>query len=233
MRQNSCSTRKSLRLGFSHFNYFTSISRHMKNMQIQRFIEGFNTFRNEYYRNRPDFFRTLVAEGQSPEIMVIACSDSRVDPSIIAKAKPGELFVVRNISNIVPPYNLGEADYATSAAIEFAVRDLRVCDIIVLGHTHCGGLKKLCEYDEETADRQFIYSWMSILPHLDAGGLEGEALLRHIEKEVVKISLNNLTTFPWLNEQVSAGNLNLHGWIFDLEAGVLLEHSPPNEWNRL
>ena len=106
-------------------------------MPIQRLIDGFRAFSEEYYGNRPDFFRGLVERGQSPDVMVIACSDSRVNPSIIAKAEPGELFVVRNVANLVSPYEPDSNYHGTSAAIELAVRDLKVQDIVVLGHSHC------------------------------------------------------------------------------------------------
>ena len=205
----------------------------MQAMSIQRFIDGFKTFREEYYVDRIDFFRSLVNQGQKPSLMVIACSDSRVDPSIIGKAEPGELFVVRNIANLVPPYDLSPPHNATSAAIEFGVRDLKVNHIIVLGHSHCGGIKHLCEYDNKTEARDCISSWMSTIKHLDANGLEGEERLRYAEKESVKLSLKNLMTFPWLKDRVSTGQLKLHGWLFDLDTGDLLEHVPKNKWKQL
>ena len=114
-------------------------------MAINRLIESFKNFREEYYDRQPEIYRSLVELGQSPDVMIIACSDSRVNPSIIAKAKPGELFILRNIANLVPPYQADNNYHGTGAAIEFAVCDLGVDDIIVLWHSHCGGIRCLCD----------------------------------------------------------------------------------------
>ena len=202
-------------------------------MPIQHFIDGFKAFRKEYYVERPDSFRTLVEQGQNPTSMIIACSDSRVDPSIVGKAEPGELFVVRNVANIVPPYEPKKGYDGTIAAIEFGVCGLEVCDLVIMGHSHCAGIKMLCEGDNEIDERPFVSRWMSTIQDFDRNGLEGEELLRHAEKEAVKISLSNLMSFPWLSDRVKAGNLMLHGLLFDLELGTLLKHSSENEWIQL
>ena len=144
-------------------------------MTISRLIAGFESFRKTYYEEQPGFYRSLVEKGQRPEVMIIACSDSRVNPSIIAKAEPGELFVVRNVANLVPPYEPDSHYHGTSAAIEFAVRDLGVKHIIVLGHSHCGGVRCLCEGHEKAGDREFIDGWMSIVEQARDDSLEGEA----------------------------------------------------------
>ena len=202
-------------------------------MAIDRLIAGFKSFRETYYEDQPDFFRSLVEKGQSPDVMVIACSDSRVNPSIIAKAEPGELFIVRNMANLVPPYEPDRRHHGTSAAIEFAVRDLEVGHIIVLGHSHCGGIRCLCEGREDAENREFVDDWMSIVEQARDDCLEGEAHLRHVEREAVKLSLANLLTFPWLKERVENGGLKLHGWWFDLEAGELLAHEAGDDWKTL
>ena len=199
-------------------------------MPIQRFIDGFKIFREEYYGTRPDFFRKLVTQGQNPSLMVIACSDSRIDPAIIGKAEPGELFVVRNVANLVPAYKQGNFYHGTSAAIEFGVRDLKVHDIVVLGHSQCGGIKHLCECGDNSEDRPFISNWMKTIGNLNINGLEGEARLRHAEKEGIKISKENLMTFPWIKDRVYAGDLTLHGFLFDLEKGELSRLTSENEW---
>lgn len=202
-------------------------------MPIQRLIDGFKAFREEYYGRRPDFFQRLVEQGQSPDVMLIACSDSRVSPSIITKAEPGELFVVRNVANLVPPFQPGSSYHGTGAAIEFAVRDLKVQDIIVLGHSYCGGIRRLCDNHDEIKDRHFLDSWMSIIQVADKDEIQGEERLRYVEREAVKISLNNLLTFPWLRDRVDFGDLKLHGWLFDLEAGKLLSYVLPDSWEQL
>jgi carbonic anhydrase len=199
-------------------------------MTVQRLINGFEAFRKEYYQDQPNFYRNLVENGQHPKTMVIACSDSRVNPSIISKADPGELFIVRNVANLVPPYAPDVSYHGTSAAIEFAVRDLKVEDIIVLGHSHCGGIQVLCEEEPGKKTREFIRSWMSIVEEARDDSLEGDAQLRHVEREAVKVSLGNLRTFPWLKERLDKGDLVLHGWLFDLEVGELVSVGNDGEW---
>lgn len=199
-------------------------------MTINKLIKGFKSFRETYYEEQPDFYRLLVEKGQRPKVMVIACSDSRVNPSIIAKADPGELFIVRNVANLVPPYAPDSNYHGTSAAIEFAVRDLKVEHIIVLGHSHCGGIQCLCEGHEDNKEREFIDGWMSIVEQARDDQLEGTAQLRHVEKEAVKISLDNLLSFPWVEQRVAGGTLQLHGWWFDLVAGELLAHEAGHGW---
>ena len=220
-------------ISFNLVECVNSIKQCMQTMPIQRFIDGFKAFREEYYSYRPDFFKNLVDQGQNPSLMVIACSDSRVDPSIILNAEPGEMFVVRNIAGLVPAYESNNRYHGTSAAIEFGVRDLKVHDIVVLGHSFCGGIKRLCECDDVIENRHFISSWMSTLQDFDRHGLKGEELLRHAEKEAIKISVGNLMTFPWLKDRVYTGQLTLPGWLFELEAGNLLQHTPENKWSQL
>lgn len=202
-------------------------------MPIDRLIAGFKSFRETYYEKQPDFYRSLVEKGQKPDVMVIACSDSRVNPSIIAKAEPGELFIVRNVANLVPPYEPDSHYHGTSAAIEFAVRDLNVEHIIVLGHSHCGGIRCLCEGHEDAKNREFIDGWMSIVEQARDDSLKGEAQLRNVEREAVKLSLDNLLTFPWVKRRVENGRLKLHGWLFDLEAGELLAHEAGDSWKTM
>ena len=199
-------------------------------MTLDRLITGFKSFRETYYKERPDFYQNLVEKGQSPEVMVIACSDSRVNPSIIAKADPGELFIVRNVANLVPPYAPDSNYHGTSAAVEFAVRDLNIKHIIVLGHSHCGGIHRLCEGHNSSEAREFIDDWMSIVEHARDSELTGEAQHRHVEREAVKVSLENLQSFPWVKKRVEDGRLKLHGWWFDLEVGDLLAYDAEDDW---
>ena len=202
-------------------------------MTIERLIAGFKDFREAYYDRQPEFYRSLVELGQSPDVMVIACSDSRVNPSIITNAEPGELFIVRNVANLVPPYKPDSSYHGTSAAIEFAVRDLGVGHIIVLGHSHCGGIRCLCDGAKGSNSREFIDGWMSIVDHAVNPELKGAKLYRHVEKEAVTISTNNLLSFPWVKKRVVSGELKIHGWWFDLEAGDLLSSAQKGEWSSL
>ena len=141
-----------------------------------------------------------------------------------------ELFIVRNVANLVPPYKPDSNYHGTSAAIEFAVRNLNVQHIIVLGHSHCGGIRFLCESRKGDEKREFIESWMSIVEQARDDGLAGEAQHRQAEREAVKVSLSNLLSFPWVKDRVEDEQLKLHGWWFDLKAGKLLAHEAEEGW---
>lgn len=200
---------------------------------LERLIAGFKIFKLEHYEHRPEMFAGLVSEGQRPEVLVIACSDSRVDPAILLRARPGELFVVRNVANLVPPHNPDKQHHGTSSALEFGVRDLEVKHIVVLGHSRCGGIQALRRYQQDPSrqsDRQFIASWVAIaapaLAACDCAGGDMSAL----EQAAIGVSLANLRAFPWIAERVAAGALKLHGWWFDLEHGQLWAHD--QETNR-
>ena len=199
-------------------------------MIIDQLLLGFKSFRKTYYEKRPDFYQLLVEKGQKPEVMIIACSDSRVNPSIISQADPGELFVVRNVANLVPPYERDNSFNGTSAAIEFAVRDLNVKHIIILGHSHCGGIRRLCDGHEDGKRREFIDNWVSIVDKARDETLEGAAQHRHVEREAIRISLDNLLPFPWVKSRDKDRQLKIHGWWFDLEAGELLAHEAEDGW---
>jgi len=153
--------------------------------------------------------------------MVIACSDSRVDPQMIFGAVPGELFVVRNVGALVPPYSPDPAHHGTSAALEFGIRVLKIPRLVVLGHGQCGGVKAMA-YGPPPQAQDFIATWVDIgKPAVLAAGDEPEGRLERIEAEVVRLSLANLMTFPWIAEAVDAGRLTLQGYWFDVHIGVL------------
>lgn len=194
---------------------------------IDRLLSGFRGFRNHYYERRPQLFERL-QQGQDPEVMVIACSDSRVDPAILTQSEPGELFVVRNVANIVPPFKPDGLHHGTSAALEFAVRDLGVSHIIILGHSQCGGIQGLVRgLSEEGSKRDFIEPWMSVVAgacahHVDEGKDDAEHRdLREVEQASIRISTANLMTYPWIREKVERKELGLYGWWFELQAGKL------------
>lgn len=166
--------------------------------------------------------------------MVVACCDSRVDPAILTDCNPGDLFMVRNVANLVPPCESAGAYHGTSAALEFAVRDLGVEHIIVFGHTQCGGIRALMRKAGDGGDAVdgFIHSWMAIVDQarrkivteMPRASVEEQATA--CEQEAIVISLDNLQTFPWIRERVEHGALRLHGWYFDLRAGQLLRYNP-------
>lgn len=194
---------------------------------IKRFISGFRNFRNEYFC-REDAPFEILCRGQSPTTMVIACSDSRTDPSLIMQCEPGDIFVVRNVANIVPPYECDAGYHGVSSAIEYAVKVLGITDLIVLGHSLCGGIEALM-HDDKVRHTEFLYKWLSVM------GPVREEVVEHFgevdkksctacEMAGILQSLRNLLTFPWIRERMEAGTLNLHGWYFDMETGQLLSY---------
>lgn len=191
-------------------------------------IAGYRRFRTETWPEARARFEALAAQGQSPRTMVIACSDSRVDPQMIFSAGPGELFVLRNVANLVPPYMPDAAFHGTSAAVEFAVRVLGVERIVVMGHALCGGIRALLDGAPPEA-RDFIAGWMTIAERARTAALRcdtPEARQEACEHEAVRVSLDNLMTFPWVAEAVHAGRLALHGAHFGVATGRLVLIDP-------
>jgi carbonic anhydrase len=191
---------------------------------MDKFIDGYRAFRETYFRDNKDALTALMARPQRPTAMMISCSDSRIDPGLKFGAEPGDLFMVRNVANLVPPYAPDGELHGTSAALEFAVQVLEVCDIIVMGHAKCGGIGALVRH-QESAALDFVASWMKIAQpayhKAAAAGGDAAVVQRACEQEAVKVSLANLMTFPWVASRVKAGTLKLHGWYFDLESGTL------------
>ncbi len=186
-------------------------------------IEGYRRFRASEWPRQRQRFEATADQGQHPHTMIIACSDSRVDPQMIFSARPGELFVVRNIANLVPPYEHDAAYHGTSAALEFGVRALRVRRLMVLGHGMCGGIAALVGGSPVT-DSDFLGRWIEIAAPVRerTKAIEpAEARLKACEQETVRLSLANLTTFPWIVGAVEAGELSLHGAYFDIRHGIL------------
>jgi carbonic anhydrase len=200
---------------------------------MDRLIDGFRRFRATYFEENRALFEALAQGGQQPKTLMIGCCDSRVDPGLIFGAAPGEVFVLRNVANLVPPFETAGTYHGTSAAIEFAIRKLSVEHIVVLGHAGCGGVRVLVE--QGAADgTDFLRPWMDIARsardrafHLArTAGLTPEAVRRICEHETIGISLANLMTFPWVRQRVEENRLTLHGWWFDLELGELLRLDP-------
>jgi carbonic anhydrase len=200
----------------------------MTSSSINRLIEGFRGFRKNYYAENRELFDSLAREGQSPKVMIIGCADSRVDPLLIVGAQPGEVFVVRNVANLVPPYAPDDRLHGTSAALEFAVLGLGVEHVVVLGHAQCGGVQALLAGPEASQGKyDFITPWMSIAARAREKAMSIAASghrQRACEQASVEVSLGNLATFPWIRSRVEAGKLGLHGWYFDLERGALMRY---------
>jgi carbonic anhydrase len=190
---------------------------------MDRLIEGYRRFRADVWPAEGARYEARADEGQRPETLVVACSDSRVDPQTVFGARPGELFVVRNVAGLVPPYQPDVGYHGTSAALEFGVRVLKVARVVLLGHAQCGGIKAMVEGAPAEA-RDFVEAWMAmaqpVLRPLPKG-IPTEDLVNHYETEVLRLSLANLQTFPWIREAVEAGRLQLQGFRFDIRSGVL------------
>ena len=199
---------------------------------VNELVNGFRRFQKRYFSENRALYEHLTRQGQSPKVMIVACCDSRVDPAIITDSDPGDLFVVRNVANIVPPCEIGGGYHGTSAALEFAVSALGVSQLIVMGHARCGGIRALLdELPEATRATGFVTPWMSIVAEARDGvravfpGPASEAMYRACEQAAIRVSLRNLMGFPFVREAVESGRLTLHGWYFDLERGELLCHS--------
>ena len=190
---------------------------------LQTLLDGYRRFRTTGYRDQRQRWNQL-AQGQAPKVMVIGCADSRVDPAAIFDCAPGELFVVRNVANLVPPFERGGGRHGVSAAIEFAVLGLKVEHVVVLGHGACGGVTAaLHGHDLAPRADSFLTSWIELLEPARARVLAagGDDLQRALEQEGVRQSLANLRTFPFVCEAEAAGRLALHGAHFGIADGVL------------
>jgi carbonic anhydrase len=198
----------------------------------ERLSNGYRSFLGGRFASERSRYELLTEAGQRPEIMVIGCIDSRVSPEVIFGAAPGELLVVRNVANLVPPYEPDrESQHGTSAALEFGVQSLRIKHIVVLGHVFCGGIRAFVDDQEPLSPGDFIGRWMSQIEpaSLSLGPRtkdDGDAYLRRLERASVELSLKNLTTFPCVSTLVERGRLELHGAYFGIAAGELLVRDP-------
>lgn len=198
---------------------------------IETLIEGYQRFRERYFDKENSSFAELVRQGQRPKILMIACSDSRVDPALVMNCEPGDLFVIRNVANLVPPYEDDLSYHGTSAALEFGVCVLGIQHVILFGHTQCGGIQSLLEHSHERCGpKSFLTKWME-LAKVAHDAIENYHTERSLEEKIVLCgqyslinSLKNLKTFPWVAERVNQGSLQLHAWNFDMSKGTLEEY---------
>lgn len=199
---------------------------------LRRLTAGFEHFHDTYFETNHSLYDELVRDGQSPRVMIIGCSDSRADPALLTEAEPGDLFVIRNVAALVPPYGPDDRPKGTSAAIEFAVRGLEVEHVIVLGHALCGGIRALMEQDHSRPRFEYLSTWVEIAAAArdDVAAAVTDAppelRARMVEQAAIGISVRNLMGFPWIAERVSQGKLAVHGWYFDLARGELLALRP-------
>lgn len=190
-------------------------------------VEGFQRFREQHFERNDSLYQQLVKQGQTPKTLVIACCDSRVDPALVLDCAPGDLFVIRNVANLVPPSENRAGHHGTTAAIEYAIRILAVEHIIVLGHAHCGGISTLVKTGGVSNPDSYMADWMclaesaraSVMAEMPNASLEEQ--MHACEQRAILVSLENLITFPWVRERVEQGILALHGWYFDIELGQL------------
>jgi carbonic anhydrase len=197
-------------------------------MPIQRLVEGIHHFQTNAFRSQRELFEHL-ARGQNPDTLFITCSDSRIDPNLITRTKPGELFIMRNAGNIVPPF--GESNGGEGPTIEFGVVALGVKDIVICGHSHCGAIKGLLHPDK-LLDLPNVANWLYFAEPTRRIMLEKyqhvspeELLIASIEENVL-VQLEQLVTHPAVAEGIRQGKLNLHGWVYDIETGEVHAYDP-------
>jgi len=194
---------------------------------MKKLIEGIQKFKSGYFSSHKDLFEQL-SHGQHPRILFITCSDSRIDPNLITQTDVGELFIIRNAGNIIPPY--GAANGGEGASLEYAIAALNIEEIIVCGHSHCGAMKGLLKLNSLQENMPLVYDW---LKHAEATrrvvkdnyeNLEGEELMAITTAENVLTQLENLQTYPIVRSRLRQGKLSLYGWIYQIETGEVLAY---------
>lgn len=191
---------------------------------FRKILDGYHIFREKYASGDKSVMESLSIKGQKPDAMVIACSDSRVDPALILQCDPGELFVVRNVANIVPPFEKDDKHHGTSAALEFGICHLKVKHLILLGHSQCGGVIAVLN-DQKSQNDDFISNWVELIK------IEGKTDLDPNEyaKLALKKSMANCLTFPWIKERIETGTLKIHLWFFDVKSGVIYTYETESD----
>ena len=186
---------------------------------FSKMLEGYKAFRQKYAEGDSSIMGKLADHGQQPETMMVACCDSRVDPSVILQCDPGELFVARNVANIVPPFETDPSQHGTSAALEYGICYLNVKHLIILGHSGCGGIN--ARLNGEALDQDdFISRWVSLIK-VSTENKDVDGLAKH----ALHYSHQNCLTFPWIKERVENGSLKIHLWFLDIKAGEILVYS--------
>jgi carbonic anhydrase len=197
-------------------------------MSTEKLIEGFRNFRETTFEKNREKYRELATKGQQPKVLIIGCSDSRASPSVVLGALPGEIFQARNIANIVPAYTTNPGPRSIGAVVEFAVKILKVNDIIVKGHARCGGVEALVNHASELPTTEYLKPWVEVAAPArnkfpaNFAELPPDEQRLQAELAVVLNSIANLKTYPWVDAAIEAGELTLHGWHFDFATGTLL-----------
>lgn len=197
-------------------------------MSVTGLIQGLNAFHSDYFTTNRELFERL-SNGQAPEVLFVTCSDSRIDPCLITQSQPGELFVMRNVGNIIPSY--GAASSAEAAGVEYAVAGVGVRDIIVCGHSHCGAMKGLLQIGSLAEQMPLVYDWLK--RHGEAtrrlvldnyASVEPEQLLKIAIEQNVLTQIENLETYPVIRSKLHSGQLNLHAWMYEIETGKVFAY---------
>ena len=209
---------------------------------MRKLLKGVHQFQTNYFSTHRELFEKL-SQGQHPRILFITCCDSRIDPNLITQTEPGELFIIRNIGNIIPPY--GATTGGEGAAIEYAVEALGIRDIIVCGHSHCGAVKGLLQLGNLTEQMPLVYDWLKYAEATrriikeNYQDYKGEELLNAAIEENVMTQIENLRTYPVVHAKLYKGQLNIHAWVYKIETGgvfvysaercsIQAEHEPDN-----
>lgn len=187
---------------------------------FKKMLRGYQEFRNKYAHGDQSIMQYLSHHGQQPQVMVVACCDSRVDPALILQCDPGDLFVVRNVANIIPPYEKDIMHHGTSAALEFGIRFLKVKHLVLLGHSQCGGIQTLLGC-KDSNHNDFISNWVSIIDDAADANMDAD----EYAKQAIKKSWQNCLTFPWIKEKLDQKNLAIHLWYFDIKTGRISSYS--------
>ena len=201
---------------------------------MDRLYKGIHQFQASHFRREEEFFRRL-SKGQQPEVLFITCADAQVDPNLVTQSKPGELFILRNVGNIIPPYTGGREKTSTAAALEFAVLVLKVSDIIVCGHSNCGAMAVLRNEGVLYRTMPHLSEWVRIADPvrrmMARHYRETPDDLKHriMEKENVLFQLGNIETYPFVENALEAGALRLHGWYYDIATGQITAYNPDSD----
>jgi carbonic anhydrase len=197
-------------------------------MPIKRIINGLNDFQENYFKTHQDLFERL-SHGQTPDILFITCSDSRIDPNLLTQTEPGELFIIRNLGNIIPPH--GTLNSSEGAGIEYAVQALNIKEIIVCGHSHCGSMKGLLQLQSLSDEMPLVYDWLKHhgestrrLVRENYHHYSGEDLLNVAIQNNVLTQIENLETYPVIRSRLHGGKLRLHAWVYEIETGKILAY---------
>ena len=203
----------------------------------ERLLNGYRKFRRTTFRRQQGTYKRLARQGQSPKVLVIGCSDSRVSPSVVFGAQPGDIFVARNIANIVPPHDPDGRPRSIGAVVEYAVKVLEVTDNVGKGHARCGGVAALVSAGHGLPETDYLKPWVEVAaparnlfpPDFDNMSAEEKRLAA--ELAVIQNSVLNLSGFPWVRQRMEEDKLRIHGWHFDFESGQLLLHDAESgEW---